>query len=67
MSDRQYTCGNCGTIASEKEFVLDEAGNRVLNCENCGERIKKKRVVVMRPLPDHFSKMPEARFNKRPL
>lgn len=67
MSERSFICSTCGAIVGEKAFILDESGNRVLNCPDCNARIRFKRMVAVRPLPTHLSKMPEARFNKRPI
>jgi transcription elongation factor Elf1 len=65
--ERQFTCSNCGHVTSEKLATVDEMGRRVLNCEGCHEVIFRKRTITARPLPDHLMKMPEARFNKRPV
>jgi hypothetical protein len=54
-------------VTSEKLATVDEMGRRVLNCEGCHEVIFRKRTITARPLPDHLMKMPEARFNKRPV
>jgi NAD-dependent SIR2 family protein deacetylase len=67
MGNRSYTCGSCGAITNEDAMSLDERGNRVLNCDNCGAKLRTIKVITARPLPDHFQKMPEARFSKRPV
>jgi Zn-finger protein len=58
----------CGSVISEKEIILDESGNRVLQCSNCNAIISKRMVkmVAGRPLPAHLSKTPEIRIDKRP-
>lgn len=65
--ERSYTCTNCGHVTSETKITVDENGRRVLNCEECNEVIFRKRTITARPLPDHLTQMPEARFNKRPI
>lgn len=67
IQERSYTCSFCGHVTSEKLIVVDENGRRVLNCENCNEVIIRKSSITARPLPEHLTKMPEARFNKRPM
>lgn len=64
---RQFTCPNCGAVNSEELITVDENGRRVLNCEECHEVIFRKSTITARPLPNHLTKMPEARFTKRPM
>jgi len=64
--DRMFTCGQCGTVVSERSITLDESGKRVLNCPECHATIYRKPIVA-RPLPSHLLKMPAGEFDKRPV